>query len=296
MSEAKRAGGAAPAEPAREPSWARDELPSLLGAVAAALAIRTLVFQTFYVPSESMLPTLLIGDHVFVNKFVYGPQLPGVDWRFPSVREPRRGEVIVFRFARTPDGDIVPPDADPNLPTDNFVKRLVGVPGDRVAFLGGRLHLNGEPVPLERTNLTYTSDDDARSGITRDVWIETLGDCRHYVLDVPDFDPGRDVAEITIPEGRYLFMGDNRDNSRDGRWAGTVPKSALAGPAGLNYWSWNWNGSWLSLLNPVTWFENLTGKMRWERMGSFVECFPPGETPELVGAVEKPSPAEGYGQ
>ena len=74
----------------REPNWFRDELPSLLVAVAAALAIRTFVFQTFYVPSESMLPTLLVGDHVFVNKFVYGPQLPGADWRLPSVRDPKR--------------------------------------------------------------------------------------------------------------------------------------------------------------------------------------------------------------
>ena len=271
----------------REANWARDELPSLLGAIAVALAIRTFVFQTFYVPSESMLPTLLIGDHVFVNKFVYGAQLPGADWRLPAVREPKRGEVVVFRFARTPYGEIVPPDADPKLPTDNFVKRLVAVPGDRFAFQGGRLILNGEPAPLEQTDLTYTSEADAEDGITRDVWIETLGDCRHYVLDDPRYEPGRNVAEFTVPEGRYLFMGDNRDNSHDGRWAGTVPESALAGPAGLNYWSWNWNGSWLSLLNPLTWIENLAGHMRWERMGSFVECFPPGETPDLVGAVKR---------
>ncbi len=282
MSDAK----ANEADEQREPNWARDELPSLLGAIAVALAIRTFVFQTFYVPSESMLPTLLIGDHVFVNKFVYGAQPPGTAWRFPAVREPRRGEVVVFRFARNEFGQPVPDDLVPEAPTDNFVKRLVGVPGDRIAYKNGRLILNGEPVPLEDTGLTYTSDDDAARNITRDVWIETLGDCRHYVLDQPGYDPGRNI-DIVVEEGRYLFMGDNRDNSTDGRWAGTVPKSALAGPAGLNYWSWNWNGSWLSLLNPLTWFENLTSRMRWERMGSFVECFPEGETPELVGAVKK---------
>jgi len=265
----------------REASWIRDELPSLLVAIGIALAIRTFVFQTFYVPSESMIPTLLIGDHVFVNKFAYGAQIPGVDWRFPAVREPERGEVVVFRFARHPSGEILPPDRAPSLPTDNFVKRLVAVPGDRFAFMNGRLILNGVPAPLEKTNLSYTGED----GRPRDVWIETLGSCRHFVLDDPGYDPAQNVAEQTIPEGRYLFMGDNRDNSRDGRWAGSVPKSALAGPAGLNYWSWNWNGSWLSLLNPLTWWENLTGKMRWERMGSFVECFPEGETPELVGAL-----------
>ncbi len=284
MSEGKAPTKSVPAEvrATREPSWFRDELPSLLGAIAVALLVRTFVVQTFYVPSESMVPTLLIGDHVFVNKFVYGAQLPGAAWRLPAVREPRRGEVIVFRFARTPYDAIVPPDADPSLPTDNFVKRLVGVPGDRVAFHGDRLILNGEPVPLEHTGMTYVAAD----GVPRDLLVETLGDCRHFVLDDPQR-PSRELNEITIPEGRYLFMGDNRDNSEDGRWAGTVPLAALAGPAGLNYWSWDWNGSWLSLLNPLTWLENLTTRMRWGRMGSFVECFPPGETPELEGAVRR---------
>jgi hypothetical protein len=121
------------------------------------------------------------------------------------------------------------------------------------------------------------------------VLIETLGDCRHFVLDDPLRHTG-DVAEFSVESDRFLFVGDNRDNSADGRWAGTVPRSALAGPAGLNYWSWNWGGesdhTWLSLLNPLTWWNNLSDPdvMRWERFGSFVECFPPGETPELLGA------------
>jgi signal peptidase I len=265
---------------AREPNWFRDELPSLLVAIAAALAIRTFVFQTFYVPSESMLPTLLVGDHVFVNKFVYGPQLPGADWRLPSVREPKRGEVVVFRFARGLGGQLFPPDKSPDLPADNFVKRLVGLPGDRIAYRDGRLILNGEPVPIEETPYTFEGNED---GVARRVLIETLGECRHFVLDDPT-SPGRDLDEITIEPGRYFFMGDNRDNSMDGRWAGSVAASALAGPAGLNYWSWNWAGSWLSLLNPLTWLDNLVNRMRWERLGSFVECFPEGEVPELPAA------------
>jgi signal peptidase I len=181
----------------------------------------------------------------------------------------------------------VPHDLRPDAPRDNFVKRLVGVPGDHVVYENGRMTLNGEPVRLEPTGLTYTTENDARDGIAPVVYIETLGDCRHYVLDRPGLDPGRSI-DLTVEPGRYLFMGDNRDNSHDGRWAGTVPLSALAGPAGLNYWSWNWSGSWLSLLNPLTWWENLTSRMRWDRMGSFVGCFPPGETPELVGAVRNP--------
>jgi signal peptidase I len=291
MSEAKGKTKAAAAarEAEREPSWLRDELPSLLGAVAVALLVRTFLVQTFYVPSESMRPTLLIGDHVFVNKFVYGAQFPGAEWRFPAVREPKRGEVVVFRFARDAGGNPVPHDLLPDAPRDNFVKRMVGLPGDHIVFRDGRLILNGEVVPLEPTGLSYTSELDVAHGVTRDVYIETLGDCRHYVLDQPHYQPP-DMPEVdlVVEPGRYFFMGDNRDNSRDGRWAGTVPKSALAGPAGLNYWSWNWNGEWVELLNPLTWWSNLTSDtMRWHRFGTFVECFPPGETPELVGAVEK---------
>ena len=251
----------------------REDVPTLLLAVAVALVVRTFLFQTFYVPSSSMLPTLLIGDHVFVNKFVYGPRLAG--WRAPGLRKPERGEVIVFQFARGPGG-IYPPDVRPDLPTDNFVKRLVGLPGDRIAYRGGHLILNGEPAPLEATGKTFVDE----RGVERDVYIETLGECRHIVLDDPN-DPGPGMREFTIEEGRYLFMGDNRDNSRDGRSAGTVGLVDLSGPAGLNYWSWDWNGSWLSLLNPATWYQNLTSRMRWERMGSSVRCLEPGEVPEL---------------
>jgi signal peptidase I len=255
----------------------RDDLPTLLLAVAVALVVRTFIFQTFYVPSSSMFPTLLIGDHVFVNKFVYGPKLPFVDWRFPGLREPERGEVVVFQFARGPDGKIYPPDERPDLPTDNFVKRLVGLPGDRIAYHNGRLLLEGKPVPLEDTGLTFTDE----SGLVHDVHIETLGECRHVVLDDPA-SMGRNMRERTLDPGRYLFMGDNRDNSYDGRIAGTVGLAHLAGPAGLNYWSWDWNGSWLSLLNPLTWVDNLGNRMRWSRMGSVLHCLEPGETPDLA--------------
>ena len=127
------------------------DLPTLLGAVAVALAIRTFLVQPFYVPSDSMLPTLLVGDHVFVNKFLFGAGLTGTDVRFPGVREPKRGEVIVFQFARAPNGSgIFPADQRPDLPRDAFVKRLIGVPGDRVAIVEGQLVINGEVVPRER--------------------------------------------------------------------------------------------------------------------------------------------------
>lgn len=262
------------AEEARH-SFLRDDLPTLALAVVVALFVRTFLLQTFYVPSGSMLPTLLIGDHVFVNKFVYGPRIPGMNWRFPGLRAPRRGEVIVFQFARGPRG-IYPVDRAPDLPADNFVKRLVGMPGDRVAYRGERLILNGAPVPWEPTGLQYTD----AGGRRLNVYIETLGDCRHAVFDDPRI-RRRDMREITIEPGRYLFIGDNRDHSHDGRIVGTVRLVDLHGPTGLNYWSWDWTGGWLELLNPLLWIENLRHKMRWGRMGRSVDCLAPGEMPKL---------------
>ncbi len=274
----KSSTGASPDSEAEDerPDFWRDDLPTLILAVAVALVVRTFLFQTFYVPSSSMFPTLLIGDHVFVNKFVYGPKLPGASWRFPGMRSPERGEVVVFQFARGPQSGIYPPDVKPDYPTDNFVKRLVGMPGDRVAYRNGQLVLNGEPAPIERTGQVFIDE----RGVERDVLIETLGECRHIVLDDP-LDPGIDMRERTIEEGRYLFMGDNRDNSHDGRKAGTVRLVDLSGPAGLNYWSWDWNDSWFALLNPLTWVDNLTNRMRWNRMGQTVRCLEPGEEPRL---------------
>ncbi len=257
--------------------WWKQDLPTLALAIGAALLIRTFVFQTFYVPSPSMLPTLLVGDHVFVNKFVYGPKAPGMDGRFPGLRKPERGEVVVFRFARDPStGMIHPADQYPELPTDNFVKRLIGLPGDRVEYREGRLILNGEQAPIEDLGKTYL---DAQGREYR-VLIETLGECRHVVLDDPT-QYGQDMTAITVAPGRFLFMGDNRDNSYDGRRVGTVRLEDLAGPAGLNYWSWDWNGSWLALLNPLTWADNLVNHMRWGRIGSLVRCLEPGEEPRL---------------
>lgn len=246
-----------------------DELPALAGAVVIALLIRTFLFQSFYVPSDSMFPTLLVGDHVFVTKFAFGARIPGTETVLPGMRSPGRGEVVVFRLAR--DGrQVFAPDLRPDLPTDTFIKRLVGLPGDTLEVREGRVILNGEPVALTRTGETFTDS----TGRVFDVLEEQLGSCRHHILDDPDFPP-IDLAELKIPEGRYFFLGDNRDNSLDSRRWGTVAVSAMHGPAGLLYWSWDWNGSWLALANPLTWWRNLTGKTRWGRIGDFVRCLPP---------------------
>lgn len=250
----------------REKKQQSSDLPSLLLAVGIALLIRTFMFQSFYVPSDSMLPTMLVGDHVFVNKLAYGPRIPFTEMQIPGYREPERGEVVVFNLGRAPHG-IYPADQRPDLPTEAFVKRLVGLPGDRVEMRDGRLYVNGERLSTESGTESFT---DSAGRVLR-VHIETLGECRHRILDDP-LRAGIDMEPRTIKPGRYLFMGDNRDNSYDGRKFGTVRLEDLEGPAGFLYWSWDWTGSWFSLLNPLTWWENLTGKMRWERMGRFDEC------------------------
>jgi signal peptidase I len=239
---------------------------TLLLAICVALVIRTFVVQSFYVPSDSMLPTMLVGDHVFVNKLVYGLKVPFSDRRLPGFREPERGEVVVFRLARA-QGQLYPVDQRRDLPKENFVKRIVGLPGDRVEVRDGRLILNGEPVPSVPTGETFQDS----AGNAFEVFVETIGDCRHLVLDHPRL-AGTDMAEITVRPGRYLFLGDNRDNSHDGRRFGTVRLEEMEGPAGLLYWSWDWNGRWVELLSPLTWWDNLRHRTRWERKGRFQAC------------------------
>jgi len=212
-----------------------------------------------------MFPTLLVGDHLFVNKFLYGPKLPFTDLRLPGVRPPRRGDVVVFEVARGGPG-IFPADRRSDLPRESFVKRVIGLPGDVIEVQGGRLTINGQLVPDEATGETFT---DPR-GVTSDVHRESLPDGPvHLVLDDPAR-PGIN-GRWTVEPGRYLMMGDNRDDSNDGRVWGTVRLDEFKGPAFLLYWSWDFDGSWLSMLNPITWLDLLVTKTRWSRIGHGIE-------------------------
>ena len=246
-----------------------DDLPTLILAVAIALFIRTFVFQSFYVPSDSMFPSLLIGDHVFVSKIAYGPRVPLTEVRVPGYREPVRGDVVVFQLARG-GRKIYAPDHRPDLPTEAFIKRLVGLPGETIEIRDGVVWIDGVEARQQATGEKFTDP----SGRVFDVIEERLGDCRHRILDDPRVPP-TNLAAVEIPADRYFFLGDNRDNSYDSRMWGTVEQPAIEGPAGLLYWSWDWTGGWLELLNPLTWWRNLTQRMRWDRMGDMVECLPP---------------------
>jgi signal peptidase I len=243
-----------------------DEFGTFAVAVALALSIRAFVIEPYRIPSESMLPTLLIGDHLFVNKFVYGIKIPFSDARIPTGGAPERGDVVVFTVARDARGGIHPADERPELPRDQFVKRLVGLPGDRIEVRAGELYLNGERVPREETGEAFVDKDRRALRVAR----EDLAGHTHLTLDEPR-SAGPEQRLLTVPDGRYFLMGDNRDLSNDSRIWGTVRLAEMKGPAFVLYWSWDWDGPWSELLNPVTWWELFTSRMRWDRIGDGIQ-------------------------
>lgn len=269
MSAPQRRAEPEPEAPPGDGSFLRrfwDQFGTLLVAVAIALAIRSCVVEPYRIPSGSMLPTLLIGDHLFVNKFVYGIKIPFTDWRLPGLREPRHGDVVVFDVARDAHGGIYPADRRPDLPSDRFVKRIVAVPGETVELRGAELWIDGRKVPVEFGAEQFPDEGGRPLRVGR----ETLDGRSHAILD----DPGRsgpDRGPITLEPGRYFLMGDNRDHSNDSRYWGTVRLAEMKGPAFVLYWSWDWNGPWTELLSPLTWWDLFTERMRWDRIGDGIQ-------------------------
>ena len=207
------AGG--PAEPILV-EYARSFFPIIL----LVLVIRSFLFEPFRIPSDSMMPTLLDGDFIFVNKFTYGLLLPVVNWEFVPLGEPQRGDVVVFRL--------------PSDPSTNYIKRLVGLPGDHVVVREKRVYINGEPqaVRLDGWSDPYGSTPRAQIGV------EQLGLVEHRTLYIEER-PSVDFDDI-VPAGHYFFMGDNRDNSRDSRFpeVGYVPEGNVVGKAVRIWLNW----------------------------------------------------------
>lgn len=235
-------------------------------AIGIALLVRAMLFETYYVPSESMLPTLLIGDHMLVNKYTFGARVPFTSYHLPALRDPERGDVVTFVLGRDELGRICPSDRCPDYPVEGFVKRVVGLPGDVIEVKGDTVYLNDEPVAIEFDEGRFLDEAGARLRMGR----EQLPGAPHPVLDDPD-QGGLNQVRITVPEGRYFMLGDNRDHSADSRAWGTVSREDLKGPVTRIYWSWNNQGSWASMLNPLTWWRLLRGETRWDRIGLVVE-------------------------
>lgn len=212
-----------------------------IAAFIAFFCIRGFIFEPFRIPSSSMMPTLLIGDYLVVSKFAYGNRFPLTDFFFWQT-EPKRGDIIVFK--RTGSGL---PGSFFGFGDTLFIKRLIGVPGDRIAYRNQTLFINGEAIPTEQVG-TYDLAEPSEMGVydkhvVADLKEENLLGVRHPILRVPS-EPGPEVAETLIPEGMYVVMGDNRDNSRDSRfWQapswGFVPKQDIMGRAEFVVWSWD---------------------------------------------------------
>jgi len=207
-----------------------------IAAFIAFFCIRGFIFEPFKIPSSSMMPTLLVGDYLVVSKFAYGNRLPLTDFFFWQ-RAPKRGDVIVFKKSGT---DL--PGSFFGLGDTFFIKRIVGVPGDRIAYHNQTLYLNGKAVETHNIGAYPLTLPDGRK-ITAELKQEDLDGVEHKILRDPS-QPGPEVAETTIPDGQYVVMGDNRDNSRDSRyweWPswGFVPRKDIMGRAEFIFWSWN---------------------------------------------------------
>jgi signal peptidase I len=215
-------------EQGREPWWI--EYPnSFFPVILIVFLLRSFVFEPFKIPSGSMIPTLLIGDYILVNKYAYGIRLPVINKKIVEVGSPQRGEVMVFRWPE-----------DPSL---DYIKRVVGLPGDKVEYRDKRLTINGETMPVTRT-ADYLHKEKIQYSRQ---YIETLNGVQHSILledEAPPYVaypkqfPFRDNCiynssgfTCTVPPGHYFMMGDNRDSSSDSRVWGFVPEENIVGRA-----------------------------------------------------------------
>ena len=213
--------------------WWLDWTAGLFPVILAVFLLRSFLFEPFKIPSGSMMPTLLIGDLILVNKFHYGVRLPVVNRKIVDNHDPKRGDVMVFRF--------------PSDPSTDYIKRVVGLPGDEVSFRNQQLSINGQAVPLEPLPPPGFYDEDSRRYSLE--FKEKLGDIEHRILINPQSTPffgsqdgnrfpfrencqySAEGVTCKVPAGHYFMMGDNRDNSLDSRYWGFVPDQNIIGRA-----------------------------------------------------------------
>ncbi len=212
--------------------YARAFFPVIL----VVFLFRSFLVEPFRIPSGSMIPSLLIGDFILVNKFTYGIRLPVLNKKVLDIGQPKHGDVMVFRF--------------PGDPSQNFIKRVIGLPGDRVVYKDKKLYIND--VLMEQSVLDDYSYSEGKDSQGNDLQItsrhtqESLDGIKHSILlsEGPDQMP----KDLIVPEHQYFVMGDNRDRSNDSRYWGTVPEQNIVGKAFLIWFSWD-----ITKGGPVSW-------------------------------------------
>ncbi|HWR72827.1 MAG TPA: signal peptidase I [Nitrospirota bacterium] len=226
-------------EPRLKKSFYKEWVEPFLIAAVIALFIRQFIVEAFKIPSGSMIPTLTIGDHLLVNKFVYGPRIPFTDKRLFSGENPKRGEIIVFKYPENED--------------KNFIKRVVGVPGDKIQIVKGKLFINDQPVAIVPVDQDHAKTEPGMFYDSPSVYDELLGAVRHRVQYLMD-QSRKNFGPRLVPEDSVFVMGDNRDNSQDSRVWGFVKFEKILGRAFIIYWSWDGEDRWV----------------RWDRIGSLI--------------------------
>ncbi len=206
-------------------AWLLEYVDVGLSALVIALVIRSFVIEPFKIPSSSMEDTLLIGDHLFVNRFLYGLRIPPIKSRPLALRQPKRGDIIVF----------IPP----HQRDKDFIKRVVGIPGDTVEIRAQQVWVNGQ-LQTE----PFVVHKDAASSLRRLT------------------SPRDNMPKIVVPPGKYFMMGDNRDRSEDSRYWGFASLSDIKGKASIIYWSWD--------PDPAVPLYDLIHKVRWRRLAKLV--------------------------
>ncbi len=206
-------------KPSQKPGRIIEYSRSFFPVFFIVLLLRSFLIEPFRIPSGSLEPTLLVGDFVAVNKFAYGFRLPVWEKKIISVATPKSGEIAVFRW---------PPD-----PSFDYIKRVIGVPGDKIAYRNKVLTINGQEMP--QTFLGYTTDESSGKAVAK--YRENLNGIEHNIYVQPDV-TGVDF-EVEVPKGQYFMMGDNRDDSADSRFWGFVSDEYLRGKAFLVWMSWD---------------------------------------------------------
>jgi signal peptidase I len=197
-------------------SVVREYAEAIAIAILLALLIRTFIVQAFKIPSGSMIPTLQVGDHILVNKFIYATKIPFTDMRILPVRDPERLDIIVFKY--------------PEDESKDFIKRIIGTPGDAVEIRDKVIYINGQPL------------------------VESYAIHQEPSMFSEEIQPRDNFGPVVIPEDSYFVMGDNRDQSLDSRFWGVVKAGKIKGKAFIIYWSWDRENMW----------------PRWKRIGMFI--------------------------